>query len=285
MDLSTLLPLMIKASILLTVLGIGMNASWSDALYVFRNPGLLLRSLLSMSVAMPLVAAGLVVAFDLPPTVQVALVALAVSPVPPILPKKELNAGGHASYAIGLLVAIAILSIVTVPVVVSWFVRAFDRSGGIAPIAVAKIVLVTILAPLAVGIGLHRWLPALAEKAARPIALLGTLLLVASALPLAFAFWPAIAALFGNGTVLIVAAMAVIGLVIGHILGGPRPHDRTVLALSTTSRHPAVALAVAVAGGADSRSNLAAILLYLIVATLVSIPYVVWRKRVAKSAT
>jgi BASS family bile acid:Na+ symporter len=236
-----------------------------------------------MNVVMPLVAALLVVAFDLPLAVKIALVALALSPVPPILPKKELKAGGDATYAIGLLVAIAVFAIVTVPVGVSWFSSAFDRSGEIAPLAVAKIVFASVLAPLAVGIAFRQWAPAEAGKIARPIAMLGNVLLVFSAVPLAIAFWPQISALIGDGTALILAAMATIGLVAGHWLGGPEPDNRTVLALSTTSRHPAVALAVAVAGGVESKDGLAAILLYLIVAILICIPYVAWRRRQSMS--
>jgi BASS family bile acid:Na+ symporter len=279
MDIASILLLVLKSSILLTVLSLGLRASWHDAFYLFREPSLLLRSMLSMNVIMPLVAATLVVSFDLPAPVPVALVALAVSPVPPMLPKKELKAGGHASYAIGLLVAIALLSIITVPVVVSWFISAFDRTGGIGPLAVAVIVSKTVLAPLGAGLALRHWAPALAEKITRPIALLGTVLLVVTVLPLAYATWPAMQALFGNGTVLIIAAMAVAGLGIGHLLGGPDGEHRTVLALSTTSRHPGIALAAAVAAGSESKSVLAAILLYVIVAILVSIPYVAWRRR------
>ena len=45
MNAAALLPLLVKASILLMVLGIGMNASWRDVLYLFRHPSLLFRSI------------------------------------------------------------------------------------------------------------------------------------------------------------------------------------------------------------------------------------------------
>ena len=122
-------------------------------------------------------------------------------------------------------------------------------------------------------------------RIARPVLRLGNVMLFVSALPLAYATWPTIQSLFGNGTVLIVAAMAITGLIVGHVLGGPEPEHRTVLALSTTSRHPAVALGAAVAAGAEAKSVLAAILLYLIVAILVSIPYVAWRRRTAAATS
>ena len=284
MDIGSILLLVLKSSILLTVFALGLNATVQDATFLFRNPALLARSLLSMNVIMPLVAAALVVTFDMPISVEVALVALAISPVPPMLPKKELKAGAHASYAVGLLVAIAVLSIVTVPVVISWFIDAFDRTGSISPLLVAKIVATSVFVPLFAGIALRAWAPDIAVRIARPALRLGNVLLIVSALPLAYATWPAMQALFGNGTVLIIAVMAVTGLFVGHMLGGPEAEHRTVLALSTTSRHPAVALGAAVAAGAEAKSVLAAILLYLIVAILVSIPYVAWRRRTSAAA-
>lgn len=285
MQPADLLLIAIKASILLTVLALGLNANWRDATSLFRRPALLLRSLLAMNVLMPLVAALLAVTFNLPTAVKVALVALAISPVPPILPKKQLKAGGDESYAIGLLVAIAVLAVVIVPLSVSLFASAFGRDAAISPFAVGKAVVASVLAPLAVGIVVHEWRPALAERIARPIGLVGTFLLFASALPLLYFAWPSIAALLGGGAALLLAVMAACGLAIGHVLGGPNAHNRTVLALSTASRHPAVALAIGVAAGEESKRALAAVLLYVLVAVIVSVPYVAWRKRLAQRAS
>jgi BASS family bile acid:Na+ symporter len=190
--------LLVKVSIVLTVLGLGLQATWRDATMLLRAPGLLMRSVLSMNVVMPVAVAALAVAFDLPLAVKIALVALAISPVPPILPKKELKAGGDSSYAIGLLVAMAVLAIITVPVSVSWFNRLFARTGEIAPQAIAGIVLTSVLAPLATGISLRQWAPALAKSIARPVTVVGAGLLVAGALPLAFGTWPVVLGLSGT---------------------------------------------------------------------------------------
>jgi BASS family bile acid:Na+ symporter len=67
---------------------------------------------------------------------------------------------------------------------------------------------------------------------------------------------------------------------VGHVLGGPLEADRTALAISTASRHPAVALAVATSGPlGEIKTELAIILAYLVVATIVCIPYQKWRER------
>ena len=55
--------------------------------------------------------------------------------------------------------------------------------------------------------------------------------------------------------------------------------------MATASRHPAVALAIATSGlEAQPKPELALILLYLVVATVVSIPYQKWRARSAAKA-
>jgi BASS family bile acid:Na+ symporter len=198
-----------------------------------------------MFVVMPLFAAALASAFDLHPAVKIALVALAVSPIPPLLPKKEMRAGAESSFAIGLLVAAALLSIVFTPLAVDLLGKAFGTPALISPAAITRLVLLTVIVPLGVGMLVRRAAPTFAERAAKPIVLAATALLVASVIPILFTAWPAIESLIGNGTLAAIAAFVLVGLAAGHLLGGPDPEDRTVQALSTASRHPGIAMAIA----------------------------------------
>ena len=74
MDLAALIPLALKASIVLIVFGLGLSASMDDTLYLFRSPRQLARSLVAMNVIMPLFAAVLAAAFDFYPSLKIALV-------------------------------------------------------------------------------------------------------------------------------------------------------------------------------------------------------------------
>lgn len=279
MNLTTLILLALKVSIFLTVFALGLNASLIDTTYLFRNPGRLVRSLLPIYIIMPLVAAALIAAFDIHPAVKIALAALAVSPIPPLLPKKQLKAGGEASYTIGLLVAMSLFAVVFIPTTIKLLERAFKTPAQMTPVAVAQLVLVTVLVPLAIGIAVRRALPEFAERMVKPISLVATVLLLVSALPILFAAWPAVVSLIGNGTIAVIAAFTLVGLAAGHLFGGPDPRDRTVLALSTASRHPGVAIAIASTNFPQQKLALAAILLYLLVSAIVTIPYLNWCKR------
>jgi BASS family bile acid:Na+ symporter len=279
MDLASLIPLVVKVSILLTVFALGLQVSIEDVLSLLRRPSLLLRSLLAMNVVMPLLAVGLAAAFKFHPAVEIALVALALSPVPPVLPKKELKAGGSSSYGFGLLVIAGLFAIVFVPLALEVVGRVFSVPVHLSPGQVAQIILLTVLAPLGLGLLVKSVAPTLAERIAKPISLVATVLLVAGVLPILFTKWPAMASLIGNGTLAAIVVFILVGLATGHLLGGPDPADRTVLALSTASRHPGVALAIASANFPEQKLVLPAVLLYLITGAILSIPYSKWRRR------
>ena len=283
MDFATLVPLGLKISVAVMVFGLGLSSTFDDTTYLFRRPSEFVRSLLAMAIIMPLVATILAAAFDFHPAVKIALIALAISPVPPLLPKKQRKAGGRASYAVGLLVAAALISIVSVPVAVELLGRGFGTATHhISFLAVARLAMMAVLGPLLTGLLFRSVAPAFAQRIVRPMSLIATVLLFACALAVLFSAWQPIVSLIGNGTVVALAAFIVIGLITGHLLGGPGDEDRSVLALATAARHPGVAMAVASANFPDQKLAPAAILLYLVLSAILSIPYVMWRKRHAE---
>ena len=132
MSLAALVLLALKASILTIVFALGLTARPGDLLYLLRRPRELARSLLSMSVIMPIVAFALVRVFDLLRPAAIMLVALSLAPVPPILPRKQTKAHGHAAYSIGLLVAAAVISVVWIPLALEVEQRLFACRWGFA---------------------------------------------------------------------------------------------------------------------------------------------------------
>lgn len=271
--------LAIRGSIFLLVFAIGLDATIREVSYLVRRPGLLVRSILSMNVVMPVFAIAVVLLFKLNPEIKVALVALAISPVPPILPRRQAKAGGAHDYTIGLLATAAAAAIVLVPIAIALVGRIFDRTVSVPNGNVALIVLTTVLVPLVGGVLVRHFFPEFAKRAVRPISMVAMILLVA-ALPILFVAWKAMWALIGNGTLVCFALFTIAGLIAGHFLGGPDPDHRTVLALATGVRHPGVALAIASINFPDHKAVAAAIVLYLIVAVSISTPYVKWRVRV-----
>ena len=280
MDLKHIVMLTLQVSIFCTVFGFGLKTTTDDLMYLIRRPGLLLRSLLAVFVIMPVIAVTLVRLFDFRHVVEVALIALAISPVPPLLPKRELKAGGQDSYGLGLMAILALLSIAVAPLASSILERVFGHSLTVAPGAIAVLAFKTVLLPLAVGMIVHAAVPRLAEKIEKPVALVANVLLSLGAIVFLVTLAPALWALIGQGTLVAMIIFAVAGLIVGHFMGGAEPSHSVVLALSSACRHPAIALAIAAA--AFPREHFGApIILYLLVGIIVGIPYIAYVRKSA----
>jgi len=218
--------------------------------------------------------------FDLNPVIKIALVTLAVSPVPPVLPAKQEKAGGSASYTIGLLVATALVSAFLVPLAIGLLSSSFDIEMHEPASAIASVVLLSVIVPLLAGVVIRHFIPDLAKRIERPISRFATVLLIVAVVPVLFIAWHAIHALIGDGIVVMLVLFTLIGVGVGHLLGGPNPDDRTVLALATGTRHPGVALAIASLNFPDEKAVMAVVLYHLVIGAIVSIPYVRWRTRI-----
>ena len=267
------------------VFAIGLKATFEDASYLFRNPGLLAREFVSMNVLMPVFAVILVLRFHLDPAVKVALIALSVSPVPPFFPKNAMKAGGTQRYTIGVLAAAAMVAIIVVPVTMAIFGKIGKIPLQMPAGAVVWLLARTILGPLLIGIYIRSRWPSFADRVSGKMGTLAMVCLGVGVLPILLLSIRPMLSLVGNGTLLSLAIFAIAGLAFGYLLGGPRIENRHVLALATASRHPGMALAIAHANFPGQKLAAPAIALYLIVATILSALFDRWLAKRAKGAS
>jgi len=284
MSLQDAILLGMKASIMMSVLAIGLGTTLAEASYLFRHPRRLLHSVISMDVIMPLFAIAAALLLPLAGPVKLALIALSVSPVPAGFVKKAMKMGGTEAYVIGLLVTAALIAVAFVPLAIEVIGPIFGVETYMSPAAVAALMVTTILIPLIAGMVVRRVRARLAVSLVRPLAMVANVVLALAALAIVVAAWQQIMALVGNGTIAVFAAFTVVALVAGHFFGGPNPNDRTALAVATATRHPGVAIAIATANFPGQRLPAAAVLLYLVVSAVVFAPYAYWRRHQQSAA-
>lgn len=282
MEIQQLVILVLQVSLGVLVFCVALQTQRGDFMSLLRQPGLLARSLLSMFVIMPIVTVLMSLGFSLLHGVEVALVALALSPVPPILPGKQIKAGGTGSYAVALLAISAVVAIVFIPVALALLGLIFPATVSIPASRVATVVGMSVLLPLAAGIVVRSAAPQLSTRIAKPLSGVSALLLAVAFIPIMVKVWPAMMALLGHFTLVAIVVFVAVSLVVGHLLGGPAPGDRTVLGLATASRHPGVAVALASANANGDHAPVAAVLLAFLLSVILTIPYVRWRTRLAR---
>jgi predicted Na+-dependent transporter len=271
----------LSVSIFLGVLAVGMTVEPADLASLLRAPSRLIRSLLAMNILFPVVAVLICRLFSLHPAMIVALLTLAISPVGALFSQSMLAyvAPGNASYARGLFFASIVLSVILTPLAVEIIQAMIGGGVRVKPFTVGEITIGSVLMPLGIGLtitrlrpGAKRWVPAIQKVSAIVLRIC-----TVTRLALALSY---LGVLFRQGTVAAIALITLIGLVIGHIFGGPDHDDRTVLALATVSRHPGVATAVARLT-AQPQATIG-VLLAVAVSDLATKPYKRWRRRRAR---
>jgi BASS family bile acid:Na+ symporter len=279
MDIVKLLSIGLRVSIFLMVLATGMAGQRGEARALFRRPALLLRSIVAMQLLAPLLAVALSSVFPIERAVKIALVTLAVSPVPPFLPKRALRAGGPRGYVVSLLATSALLSVITIPVTLSLISDVAGIPLSLPLVALVKQLVLTVLLPLLTGLLIARVVPAFATAWAGPVGSGAALVLVICVIPVLVKLFPSFQTLAGDGTLLVMTVYALGALLIGHLVGGPDRGNRTVLALSTAARHPGVAILLATTNFAADRLATPAVLLLVIVSTVATVPYLALTRR------
>lgn len=274
-----LIPILVTVSLALMVVGAGMGSSRGEFAYVFRRPHLLARAVVAINIIPILGAVAIIALFPgISLAAKAGIIFMAISPVPPLVPGKALKLGGRVEYVYGLQVAMALLAIVTVPLL-GTLTADFYHSSARFPIAVvASNIAIGLIAPLLFGVALRALWPTFAKRAAAPVLMIANILLLIAFVPLLAGVWRQMFELIGDGTVLAMIAVVVIAILGGHILGERSRTDRTTLVFAAAMRHPGIALALVGANHLD-KSISAAVLLFLLVGIVTLIPYQILVRR------
>jgi bile acid:Na+ symporter, BASS family len=283
MNPATILKLVLLLGVVLLVVAIGIRARLEQPLLLLRSPALALRAMVAMYVALPAFVLVLVWLMPLQAGVGAVLLGFAVSPVLPPWAKKGAAVGGQSDYVIGLQVLSSVVALLVVPLMIWIVYRTFGVATNLDPLAVEMVLLITVAAPLALGMGLARLYPGAARLADRADRVGGVVLLL-GAVVLLIVNGRAILGVIGQGTLIATVAVILFGLLVGHLLGGPDPGNRGALAEATVLRHPAIALLLASGAFPEREATvLGAVLMYLVASLWLSVPYERWRKSVTSN--
>ena len=273
--MTPILLLFLKLSVVALLLAIGMLSTMKEITYLWRRPRLLLRSVLAMYILVPLAATIFVTILPLEHGLKLAIFVLAISAGAPLLPKKLMGLGSD-EYVLSLVVTASILAIVTVPAWAAALGPLFGRESQLSPLDVAMVIAKTFMVPLAVGM-VARWLfPERSARLADIILTVAGLVLAVSAIVLLATHWHLVAKA-GWTAVLALAGLTLTALIIGHLMGGEEPGERTALAVSCATRH--LGLAILVAAAAPGPRAAVFVAAYFVASAIVVIPYLKWRSK------
>ncbi|MGS2808069.1 bile acid:sodium symporter family protein [Nocardia sp. MW-W600-9] len=238
--------------------GLGLSLTVADFTRIAKSPRIVAIALLCQVVALPVVAFGLVLLFDLPAILAVGVMLLASSPGGTTANLFSHLFRGDVALNVSLTAVNSIIAVATVPLVTNFAIGYFDPAeGGSLGLQFGKVVQVfaIVLVPVAIGMLVRRSSAAFADRMDRPVrigsaltlllVILGTVATESDTLGDSFAQVGAITALF-----------CLISLTVGYflprLLGVP---DRQAIACSMEvgihNSTIAITIAVSVLGSTE----------------------------------
>src|SRR5215467_6519503 len=257
---------------------LGLAIEPGEFRWVGKRPGLMLKALFSVLIAVPALAWLVASTLDLPRAAEIGIVLMAISPGAPVALRRSLRAGGHQTFAPALQIAVAALAVISMPLSMEAFDHYYGGQATADPLEIARQVFIAQLMPLSLGILTARlgsaqaaWLEPKVKRLA------SVLLLVLLVLVMANVWQVVIGA--GLRVTMAIVIVTILAVTVGHLLGGPEPATRTATAICSAARNAGLALLVATLNAA-SPAITAAVLAYFVIAFVTLIPYVAWRRRV-----
>lgn len=264
-------------SVIASMFAQGLSIVSTDLLVFRQRPVLMLRSLMVVLILVPLAVFAIVLLLDPARDVAIGMAILVSSPAAPMLLVKVPRKGGRLAYMACLHLSLALLAILTVPISLNLFSLALGFHAEVGVFAVSKVVGMTILVPVCLGI-LTRHLFAQAAESIAPTLgrVAGRGLLVLGLFVVAMAYRTLLE--MDLWSYLVMTVVVAVAISIGHCLGPPNAEERTTLAMESAGRHPGLAMTIAVLNFSPEQA-LPVLIPYLIVFMLLSTAYLQWRKR------
>jgi predicted Na+-dependent transporter len=223
-----------------SMLAMGLSLTIPMILQPLKNVRLVVLALLANFVLVPLLAFLITMIIPLDQSLKTGLIVLSTAAGAPFLPKLVQGAKGNVAFGVGLMVLLMVVTIVYMPLVLPLLLPGVS----VNPWDIAKSLIVLMLVPLAIGLLIKSHSPDTAgeyQPVMAKVSSLAMLVLLVVGLGLNVSN---LIALIGTGGILALLLFIVGSLLIGLLLGGRDPGNRSVMGLGTAQRNVSAALVV-----------------------------------------
>jgi BASS family bile acid:Na+ symporter len=250
-------PLLLTAAIVIVMFSVGLQVTGAQILAAIRQHRLMAKALLANMVLLPLLALALSKLVAMPKEIAIGFLIASAAPGTSLSPKLSEIAHANISFALGLLFVMAALSTVTTPLTASLFL-ASSAAIHFSPWRVVGLLILLQLFPLIVGLAVHRWQPAAAQRIRRPSVLLANVMFFAVVAFYVIRDFNALRTM-PLSSVAAMIFMTIASLAAGWLLGGPDKATRQSLAMATSVEFTGLALLIVAGNFPEMGANIAVV--------------------------
>lgn len=226
--------------IVFTMLGAGLGLTVQQIWQPLRSPRLVILSLLTNFVLVPLFIYLLVQVVPLSEPIKDGLLIMALASGPPALPKLAQIVKGNIAFSVGLMMLLMLGTIFYMPIVLPLVVQGVTINSW----DIAKPLLSLMITPLVIGLLIKAKFAAIAPIIQPIFFKLSTAGLLLGLVVRLIIHTNDIIGLIKTGAIFVCAVFIIFSFSVGYLLGGPGIDTQRVLAVGTAQRNFAAALLV-----------------------------------------
>jgi BASS family bile acid:Na+ symporter len=228
------------------LLAVGLRLRWTEVVAAVQRSRLVLVLAVNFA-AVPLLALALARVFQPGRDMTIGMILLAAAPFAPVVPVFARLARADLALAAGLTALFPFLSALLTPLVCVASLKAVPGAEGLRFdfLSVLGVLVATITLPLAAGVVVNHWRPALAGMVLRPIEVLSEAIGAASLAFVTVVEFQTVVAI-GWKPLVAMGLVTELSLLAGFAAGGSTIGARRVVALGTSNRNIALAVLVAI---------------------------------------
>ena len=218
---------------------IGLGITLSELIEPFKNTKMVVLSLISNFVIVPLFALGIVWAIPVSEGVRIGIILLSLSGGAPFIPMIVVIAKGHIGGAVGLMVLLLIVTIFYMPIVTPLLLPGVAVSSW----DIAKSLIFSMLIPLLLALFVKARYSSIAARIQPLFSKLTNIMLLVLLVALVYLYTEII---ISSVSALLITLLFFLGaMAIGYFTGGKNRHARIILSVGTGLRNPPIAMLVA----------------------------------------
>ncbi len=218
MSFIQLLPTLLLVALALVMFGLGLSLTPADFRRLLDSPRAVLIALVLQVVVLPVACYLIIVTAGLSPVFAVGLMLLAASPGGVSANLFSHLFGGNVAMNISLTAINTVLSIVTLPLIATWAIDYFAKTGQVVPLQLGKVVEVVgvVLIPVVIGMVVAGFKPSLAQRLEKPFKAFSALVLAAFTAIAIAKEWTALVESFASVGMAVIA-FNIVSLLVGYL--------------------------------------------------------------------
>ncbi|MFZ5570257.1 MAG: bile acid:sodium symporter family protein [Thermodesulfobacteriota bacterium] len=250
------------------MLALGLSQTVKQIIEPLTNVRLTISAIVTSYIILPLLATSIARLFGLDPTLRYGLVLLSMAAGAEIGPIFTAKSNANVSLAGGILAMSIAITIIYIPVMIGVFLP--DVEVDVKHL-VLKLVL-TIVAPLLLGLFIRSRFEKAAHKAEKYLHLISRLFVVLLLLTLVGLYYKPFIGLFGTYTLLAGVIYIVVAFGIGYLLGWPERGSMIAMGYMHGARNASVAVIAATSAFSDQPNVMMMIATMVILMLAILIP-------------